>query len=78
MQILLLPENKDEIEQLVLLARDEIGLDYVVVKPYSQHKFSETRIYEGIDYSRLVLWVDILAPTKRQFKVVFRGETIRN
>tara|TARA_B100000035_G_scaffold309144_1_gene314905 strand:- start:82 stop:1185 length:1104 start_codon:yes stop_codon:yes gene_type:complete len=77
-QILLLPENKDEIEQLVLLARDEIGLDYVVVKPYSQHKFSETRIYEGIDYSSFSLMGRHLSAHETgTFKVVFRGETIR-
>ena len=25
-------------------------MDYVVIKPYSQHKFSETHKYENIDY----------------------------
>ena len=43
-------ENADTMEDLVLLAK-EIGLDYVVIKPYSQHKFSNTHIYEKIDYT---------------------------
>lgn len=48
-QIVLLPDNCDEVETLVRLSRD-IGLDYVVVKPYSQHPKSETETYKDIRY----------------------------
>lgn len=48
-QIVLLPDNCDEVETLVRLSRD-IGLDYVVVKPYSQHPKSQTETYKDIRY----------------------------
>lgn len=50
MQILLLPENRAEVAPLARLARD-IGLDYLVVKPYSQHPSSKTSTYVDVDYA---------------------------
>jgi radical SAM protein with 4Fe4S-binding SPASM domain len=44
-QMILLPENQDEVEKFKALG-EEIGLDYTVVKPYSQHKSSLTNQYE--------------------------------
>lgn len=76
-QILLLPENADEIEDLAYLCRDEIGLDYLVVKPYSQHCYSETRRYENIDYSNFLNFGDKLASlSTERFSVVFRRHTM--
>jgi len=77
-QILLLPENALEIERLACLCRDEIGLDYLVVKPYSQHLYSNTRLYEGIDYKRFTRMGDALDKISTDsFKVVFRRNTMK-
>jgi len=77
-QALLLPENASEMEQLAIIARDEIGLDYLVIKPYSQHLFSETRQYQDIDYRR---YLDLHDRFERlnsdTFNVIFREKTMR-
>lgn len=77
MQIILLPENHNEIETLARLAKS-IGMDYLVVKPYSQHTKSETDIYKDIKYSKDT----ILADTMKQyngngFSVIFRLNTMK-
>ena len=75
-QTLLLPENKDEIRILAEKCK-ELGVDYLVVKPYSQHLFSETTKYENIDYSKMM---DIGENLKEfndvNFNVVFRANTM--
>ena len=77
-QILLLPENRHEVEELAKACRDEIGLDYLVVKPYSQHLFSETREYERISYrGDLRLEESLAALETRDFNVVFRARTMQ-
>lgn len=77
-QALLLPENAAEMVQLAQLARDEIGLDYLVVKPYSQHLFSETHQYEAINYAPfLEMARDLEGLTTENFSVVFRQHTMR-
>ncbi len=77
-QILLLPENADEIVGLAKLCRDELGLDYLVVKPYSQHNFSLTQTYRNIDYSRFLFLQDQLAGLQTErFQLVFRNNTMQ-
>jgi len=77
-QTLLLPENQHEMIQLAKICRDEIGLDYLVVKPYSQHLFSETRIYENIDYKpQLNMAKEFEALNTENFNVVFRGNAMK-
>jgi len=77
-QSLLLPDNVDEMEMLALLCRDEIGLDYLVIKPYSQHMFSETHAYENVDYSAYLAMAESLRKLNTgDFHVVFRENTMR-
>jgi cyclic pyranopterin phosphate synthase len=76
-QTLLLPENAGEMVQLAELCR-EIGLDYLVVKPYSQHLFSETHLYELIDYNPyLDMERELEALNTEDFNVVFRAHTMK-
>ncbi|MEW5772159.1 MAG: radical SAM protein [Thermodesulfobacteriota bacterium] len=76
-QLLLLPENAAEVETLARICRDEIGADYLVVKPYSQHKKSETRRYADIDYtSYLDLAERLKGMETERFAVVFRARTM--
>jgi radical SAM protein with 4Fe4S-binding SPASM domain len=77
-QMLLLPENAAEVERLARICRDEIGADYFVVKPYSQHNRSLTRTYNNIDYGD---WMHLEKPltalSNERFKVIFRARTMQ-
>lgn len=76
-QAILLPENAHEMTVLAERCRDA-GLDYLVVKPYSQHNFSITHQYEGIDYAPYEkLERELAAVSGDGFQVVFRGQTMR-
>jgi len=77
-QILLLPENRDEVTTLAAICRD-IGLDYLVVKPYSQHLLSETRRYENLCYDNLLGMAEELDKFNCDgFNVIFREQTMKN
>jgi radical SAM protein with 4Fe4S-binding SPASM domain len=77
MQIVLLPENRSEVETLALRAR-EIGMDYLVVKPYSQHTQSITQQYKEVRYEEEEIFAAQLATLNTDsFKVVFRLNTMR-
>ncbi|MFA6196757.1 MAG: radical SAM protein [Sulfurimonas sp.] len=76
-QMLLLPENKDEAKILAQTCK-EMGVDYLVIKPYSQHLSSETHKYEDIDYSTMLHLEDALnAISDEKFSVVFRANTMK-
>ncbi|HJP19834.1 MAG TPA: radical SAM protein [Nitrospinota bacterium] len=77
MQILLLPENSHEILQLAEIAR-EIGMNYLVVKPYSQHLLSKTNRYKQIKYNDYLYIADELKKFKtNHFSVIFRINTMK-
>ena len=76
-QMLLLPENKDE---AVLLAKKckSIGVDYLVIKPYSQHLSSKTTKYKDIDYSKMLdIKDEVYSISDENFSVIFRINTMK-
>ncbi len=76
MQMILLPENIDDAVPLAKKAR-EIGADYLVIKPYSQHLKSNTTQYKDFKYSDYMHLEEQLAAENRDdFNVVFRGHTM--
>lgn len=76
LQMLLLPENRHEAVDLAKRCRD-IGLDYLVIKPYSQHPQSKTKVYENISYEHIGLnKEDILSLATSSFSVIYREESM--
>jgi len=75
-QMLLLPENADEAFTLGRGLK-EIGIDYLVIKPYSQHLRSITKKYGGIDYRKFLNLEEKLQSLNRDgFNVIFRARTM--
>jgi len=77
MQLILLPENWHEAELLAQYAKD-IGMDYLVIKPYSQHPLSKTTKYKDIKYSDYLHLADKLSTfNNNNFSVIFRINTMK-
>lgn len=77
MQIILLPENKNEIISLAEIAKN-IGMDYLVVKPYSQHPFSKTDRYKDVKYNEYVDLSEKLSEMNtKDFSVIFRMHAMK-
>jgi cyclic pyranopterin phosphate synthase len=77
MQMVLLPQNHQEAVALAKKAK-AIGMDYLVVKPYSQHPLSITKKYKNIKYSRYgALAQELYALNSKTFNVVFRAHTMQ-
>ena len=76
-QCVVLPENVYEMRHLASLCRDA-GVDYLVLKPYSQGTFSITHQYEGTKYDD---WAGYLASVREfdtdSFKVIYREDSMR-
>jgi cyclic pyranopterin phosphate synthase len=76
-QAVLLPENAAGMESLAGICRD-IGLRYLVVKPYSQHHKSRTQRYRDVDYSALHALKERLERFNGgDFSVIFRERTMK-
>ena len=75
-QLLLLEDNKDEVYLLAKNLR-EIGLDYLTVKPFSQHKYSINLI--SVDYSDSVeIERKVRELETDKFAIYFRHHAIEN
>lgn len=75
-QLLLLPENKDEVITLGKMIKD-IGFDYFTVKPFSQHPSSKAKLQ--VDYSETeAIGVELKKIQTENFKIYFRSQSIKN
>lgn len=76
-QVVLIQENKKEVVKLAKLMKD-IGVDYLIVKPFSKHPFSNNDIGEDFDYDRLSYIRDRLEEISGNgFSAIFRQNTMR-
>jgi MoaA/NifB/PqqE/SkfB family radical SAM enzyme len=70
------PSNFETAANLAKLTRSA-GIDYLVIKPYSQHPMSEkTRAYEGVTYRQPAWAEDAKREATETFKVVVRYQTM--
>ncbi len=77
MQMLLLPENSSEVCTLAEIARNA-GMEYLVIKPYSQHPQSITTKYSDINYKDYYSLADELQKYNTpDFKCIFRLNTMK-
>ncbi len=75
-QMLLLPENRHEALTLAKKCRD-IGLDYLIIKPYSQHPQSRTRTYEKIRYNEFdIAREELESFASESFSIIFREQSM--
>jgi len=76
-QLLLLPENSKEVLKLAKAIRD-IRADYLIIKPYSQHIQSKTRLYNNVKYADYeYLRKDLASLNTEDFKIIFRINTMK-
>lgn len=75
-QCLLLKENQRECEQLAGVLQNT-GVDYLSIKPYSQHPLSINRLKKGLDYNKLrALEHRVRGYETKHFKVIFRSHAM--
>lgn len=76
-QMLLLPENKHTAVKLAKTMRDA-GVDYLVIKPYTQSLYGKSRVYEGLTYENMMdLEKELKKIETDDFKVIFRANTMK-
>lgn len=76
-QLLLIPDNVKEVIVLAKLLK-KIGVDYLTIKPYSQHPLSGSRISSRFKYKDHIALAEKLRNLEDAgFKIVFRDQTMR-
>ncbi|WP_457749353.1 radical SAM protein [Sulfurimonas sp.] len=76
-QMLLLPEN---VNSTLLLAQKmkDAGVDYLVIKPYTQSLYGTSRKYEGLTYENMMhLEKELKKIETPEFSIVFRANTMK-
>jgi GTP 3',8-cyclase len=77
-QMLLLPQNYREVESLAGCLKG-IGVDYLVVKPYSPHPLSNKKINSQFKYKDMFFLEERLAKySQDKFQVIFRKRAMEN
>lgn len=75
-QMLLLPENYKETQILARKVK-QAGVNYLVIKPYSQHLKSITRQYENLSYKNFIgLEKKLEKFNDHNFDLIFRAKTM--
>ena len=75
-QMLLIPENVNEVVKLAKVLKD-IGVDYFTVKPFSKHPMSICNIDRNFDYRKfLFLEKKLSRLAAKDFKIIFRSHTM--
>ena len=77
-QCVILPENAYDMGDLARLCI-ESGVDYLVLKPYSQATFMLSHAYENIDYSKMREYLQSVTElSTKTFKVIYRHNAVTN
>ncbi len=76
-QCVLLPENAHTIDDLAKRCKD-VGVDYLVIKPYSHHLSSETQQYRDIKYGQdyKILLETLSMYTSSNFEIITRDKSM--
>ncbi|MDD2654824.1 MAG: radical SAM protein [Candidatus Omnitrophica bacterium] len=75
-QFLLLKENYKEALTLANIMKS-LGVDYLIVKPYSQHPLSTNRLKSSLDYKEFLYLENRLKKIEnKHFKIIFRNRTM--
>ena len=76
-QLLLIPGNVKEVVTLARILK-KIGIDYLTVKPYSQHPLSGSRMDPKFNYKDQVsVYEKLRGLEDNKFKIAFRDETMK-